>query len=259
MSARGAPRLYVTERLGAGAALELAAGQAHHLRTVLRLGPGATVAAFNASDGEWLCRIAEIGSNSALLTVERCLRPAEAEPDLWLVFAPIKRARLDWLVEKATELGVAALCRCGPRAPRPSASTSTGCGRMRLPRRSRASACRCPRSETAGTARSSARRIGRPARPLVICDESGAGAPIAEAAAGLAAGRRRRCSSGRRAASPKRSLTSRQTPLCYPRRARAEGAARRDRRTCGPGGLPGDRRRLAPHPCRVDRARRFAA
>ena len=109
MRERGATRVYAAEPLGAGAELELAPGPAHHLRAVLRLAPGAGVAAFNATDGEWLCHIAEIGRNRLVLTVERLLRPAAAEPDLWLVFAPIKRARLDWLVEKATELGVSAL------------------------------------------------------------------------------------------------------------------------------------------------------
>ncbi len=187
MSARGAPRLYVTERLGAGAALELAAGQAHHLRTVLRLVPGATVAAFNARDGEWLCRIAEIGRNSTLLTVERCLRPAEAEPDLWLVFAPIKRARLDWLVEKATELGVSALV--------PVWTARTQAERLNLDRLRAHAIAAAEQSE-----RLSVPEVRLPetldhlfahwpaGRSLVICDESGAGAPIAEAAAGLAAG-----------------------------------------------------------------------
>ena len=53
-----------------------------------------------------------VGRDATLLLVEQRLRAAEAEPDLWLLFAPIKRARLDWLVEKATELGAASLCRC---------------------------------------------------------------------------------------------------------------------------------------------------
>jgi 16S rRNA (uracil1498-N3)-methyltransferase len=109
MGEHRAPRLYVTAGLAPSAAIELSAGQAHYLRLVLRLGPGAAVAAFNAADGEWLCHIADIGKNRARLTVERVLRPVEPEPDLWLVFAPIKRARLDWLVEKATELGTSAL------------------------------------------------------------------------------------------------------------------------------------------------------
>ena len=95
MSRRHAPRLYVGARLGLGRAIELSTGQAHYLRAVLRLGPGALVAAFNAVDGEWLCRIAEIGKDRMRLTVERKVRSPAAEPDLWLLFAPIKRARLD--------------------------------------------------------------------------------------------------------------------------------------------------------------------
>jgi len=109
MTGRRAPRLYFAEPLAAGAVVALSAGQAHHLRAVLRLGGGAPVTAFNAHDGEWACRIGEVGDRRTLLIVERPTRPAEAEADLWLLFAPIKRARLDWLVEKATELGASAL------------------------------------------------------------------------------------------------------------------------------------------------------
>ena len=106
---RREPRLYIEAGLAPGALVELSAGQAHRLRSVLRLDRGAAVAAFNAEDGEWRCHIAEFGKNRARLTVEHRLRAAEPEPDLWLLFAPIKRARLDWLVEKATELGASAL------------------------------------------------------------------------------------------------------------------------------------------------------
>jgi len=109
MRGRLEARLYLTPRLAAGAAVVLAPGQTHHLRTVLRLAPGAAVSAFNGRDGEWLCRIAELDRDRGSLAVEQRLRPVEPEADLWLVFAPIKRARLDWLVEKATELGVSAL------------------------------------------------------------------------------------------------------------------------------------------------------
>ena len=109
MNERPKARLYVAEPFAPGGSIELAPGQAHHLRTVLRLGAGAVVAAFNATDGEWLCRIADISRDRGRLMVDRLIRPAEAEADLWLVFAPIKRARLDWLVEKATELGAGAL------------------------------------------------------------------------------------------------------------------------------------------------------
>src|SRR5947209_1298365 len=110
MIARRTPRLYVSSGLAAGVGAELDRAQAHYLRSVLRLNTGAAIAAFNATDGEWLCRVAEFGKHGARLSVEvqsRAPEP-EAEPDLWLLFAPIKRARLDWLVEKATELGVTA-------------------------------------------------------------------------------------------------------------------------------------------------------
>ena len=59
--------------------------------------------------GEWLARIAEAGKKRMTLTVERRTREAETIPDVWLAFAPVKRAQTDWLVEKATELGVARL------------------------------------------------------------------------------------------------------------------------------------------------------
>src|SRR5947208_14315662 len=83
--------------------------QAHRLHNVLRLGLGAVVAAFNERDGEWLCHLSEHGRHRTTLTPAEQLRAPEPEADLWLLFAPIKRVRLDWLVEKATELGAAAL------------------------------------------------------------------------------------------------------------------------------------------------------
>src|SRR5438045_5970944 len=102
-------RLYSPQPLVERAAVALDAAQAHRVRHVLRLGAGAAVAAFNERDGEWLCRLVEEGRRGAALVPEQQLKSAEAELDLWLLFAPIKRARLDWLVEKASELGAAAL------------------------------------------------------------------------------------------------------------------------------------------------------
>ncbi|HZU89353.1 MAG TPA: RsmE family RNA methyltransferase, partial [Stellaceae bacterium] len=101
------PRVYVAEELVEGGAVELGAAKAHHLGTVLRLGRGDEIAAFNPADGEFLCRIAVCGKQRLELAVGPRLRAPQAEPDLWLLFAPLKRARLDWLVEKGTELGVA--------------------------------------------------------------------------------------------------------------------------------------------------------
>jgi len=189
MDDRRPPRLYLTARLAPGAEFAPEAGQAHYLRSVLRLGAGAAVAAFNETDGEWLCRVAEIGKGGARLTVERQLRPAEPErePDLWLVFAPIKRARLDWMVEKATELGVSALL--------PVWTVRTQVGRVNLERLRAHAIEAAEQSERLSVPELRApeplERIlaAWPAgRRLMMCDESGAGAPISEAAAKLPPG-----------------------------------------------------------------------
>jgi 16S rRNA (uracil1498-N3)-methyltransferase len=109
MNAIPATRLHVTCDLAAGLSVALAVAQAHYLKSVLRLAPGATVALFNGRDGEWAARIDGFGRGACALTVLERRREQSPEPDLWLVFAPIKRARLDFLVEKATELGAAEL------------------------------------------------------------------------------------------------------------------------------------------------------
>jgi 16S rRNA (uracil1498-N3)-methyltransferase len=103
------PRLFVEETLAQGAALTLEGAPANYLANVLRLGPGDQVKLFDDRTGEWLAEIADSGRKRVGLAVTRHLRPREPVPDLWLLFAPIKRGRIDWLVEKATELGVARL------------------------------------------------------------------------------------------------------------------------------------------------------
>lgn len=106
---RIATRLHVEENLQEGQSVGLDHGRAHFLRDVLRLSRGAYVALFNGRDGEWLARIDGLGKGWCSLSVETCRRPPRAEADLWLLFAPIKRARIDFLVEKATELGCSRL------------------------------------------------------------------------------------------------------------------------------------------------------
>ena len=106
---RSLPRLYVREALEIGVSLQLDAGQANYLGNVLRLGAGANLLVFDGSSGEWLARIAEAGKKRMTLVVEGKTREPESIPDVWLAFAPVKRAQTDWLVEKATELGVARL------------------------------------------------------------------------------------------------------------------------------------------------------
>src|SRR5690242_6870587 len=103
------PRLFVRHELSEGASIQLDMGQANYLGNVLRLGAGEELLVFDDLSGEWLARIAETAKKRMTLVVERKTREPESIPDIWLAFAPVKRAQTDWLVEKATELGVARL------------------------------------------------------------------------------------------------------------------------------------------------------
>ena len=103
------PRLFVRQLLSTDVRVELDSGPANYLGNVLRLKAGDHVLLFDGASGEWLATIAEVGKKRMMLLVGELTRPAEAVPDLWLAFAPVKRAPLEWLVEKATELGVARL------------------------------------------------------------------------------------------------------------------------------------------------------
>jgi len=106
---RSLPRLYVDTPLGAGARVELDAGQANYLGNVMRLKEGSQLLVFDGASGEWLAEVAETGKKRMSLSVVDQTRTRESVPDLWLAFAPVKKGRVDWLVEKAVELGVARL------------------------------------------------------------------------------------------------------------------------------------------------------
>ncbi len=106
-------RLFLEQPLGEGQPLVLPAPAAHYLAAVMRMPQGAEVAVFNGRDGEWRARIEQLAKKAGAL---RCLRqtaPQTDPPDLWLLFAPLKKARTDFLVEKATELGVARIVPVG--------------------------------------------------------------------------------------------------------------------------------------------------
>jgi 16S rRNA (uracil1498-N3)-methyltransferase len=103
------PRLFVHTALTEGATVALDAGQANYLGNVMRLGEGSEVLLFDGRSGEWLAKITEATKKRMTLNVERRTREPEVIPDIWLAFAPVKRAQTDWLVEKATELGAARL------------------------------------------------------------------------------------------------------------------------------------------------------
>ena len=100
-----APRLFVESDLGAGTVLPLDRAQANYLLNVLRRGPDDPVLVFNGRDGEWRTRIVQSGRKSAELVVAERLRPQLARADLHYLFAPLKAARLDYLAQKAVEMG----------------------------------------------------------------------------------------------------------------------------------------------------------
>jgi len=97
-------RVFVEDDLGAGEPLNLA-GHAHYLTNVMRLQVDAEIAVFNGRDGEWTARLVVAGKRR--VTAQCLTRTLEQStpPDLWLLFAPIKKARTDFIVEKATEMG----------------------------------------------------------------------------------------------------------------------------------------------------------
>jgi 16S rRNA (uracil1498-N3)-methyltransferase len=172
-------RLYLETALAAGATLGLDPARAHFLRSVLRLKRGARIAVFNAEDGEWTARLDALGKGWASLVVEDRRRAPAPEPDLWLVFAPIKRARLDFLVEKAVELGVSRL--------QPAMTQHTAVSRVnreRLAANAREATEQCERLSVPEVveARLLFEIMGDwPAgRRLLVCSERGAAPPLAQ-------------------------------------------------------------------------------
>ncbi len=183
MGARVEARLHMAGALAGTLAID--AGRAHYLKNVLRLKPGAWVGVFNAAAGEFAARIDSYTRHGGTLVVERQLRAPQAEPDLWLVFAPIKRARIDITVEKATELGASRI--------QPVFTRHTVVTRVNGERLAAIATEAAEQSE-----RLSVPAIGEPLpldrllegwdarRALVICDETGAGPPLARVARDLA-------------------------------------------------------------------------
>jgi len=103
------PRLYVDAPLAAGASVALEQAQAHYLTHVLRLKAGQGVLLFNGRDGEWHASLAAAGKRTVTLAVADQTRPQTAAADLHYLFAPLKSARLDYMVQKAVEMGVSRL------------------------------------------------------------------------------------------------------------------------------------------------------
>jgi 16S rRNA (uracil1498-N3)-methyltransferase len=102
-------RLFVPGSLDAGARIEPSASQTHYLLHVLRLAEGAELLLFNGRDGEWLARAASVAKKTIILEAVGQVRPQPSLPDLLYCFAPLKQGRLDYLVQKAVEMGAGAL------------------------------------------------------------------------------------------------------------------------------------------------------
>ena len=110
MTARNPPRLYMSAPLEPRADITPTDDQQHYLLRVLRLKAGDAVLVFNGEDGEFLARVVAVGAKRITLKLESQQRPPETPVDLTLAFAPLRRHRLESMLEKATELGVARLC-----------------------------------------------------------------------------------------------------------------------------------------------------
>jgi 16S rRNA (uracil1498-N3)-methyltransferase len=174
------PRLYVEAALSAGGIVDLDAARSHYLRDVLRRETGAELLLFNGRDGEWKARIERLAKSGARLALTGQTRPQKSSPNLWLVFAPIKRDRIDNLAEKATELGCSCLL---PMFTQHTAMSRVNIDRLRanaIEAAEQTERLDIPEIRTPG-------KLGEvlgnwsPARRLIVCAEFGAAQPIAEA------------------------------------------------------------------------------
>ena len=132
------PRLYLDHDLREGMSAALARAEAHYLVDVLRLGAGARVLAFNGRDGEFAASLAEVGRRSATLSIGARLRGQERPPDVDYLFAPLKRARLDYVAQKAVEMGAR---RLRPVVTRRTQATRVNLERLRANAREAAEQC----------------------------------------------------------------------------------------------------------------------
>lgn len=177
-------RLFVPDRLTAAARVALSRGQAHYLGHVMRLDVGDGVLLFNGRDGEWSAEVETVKKNQCQVVVLHQVRGQAAEQGPWLAFAPIKKAGTDLIVEKATELGASRLC---PVFTRNTNAARVNCDRLRA--RAIEAAEQCQRLTVPEVAEPVTLReltdCWPKQRRLLVLDETGAGAPIAEVLKGL--------------------------------------------------------------------------
>ena len=174
-------RVHVDADLAPGAEVTLRE-QAHYLTGVMRQGPGDRIALFNGRAGEWSAEIVEAGRKRVTLTVAEQTAPQMDPPDLWLLFAPIKKARTDFIVEKAAEMGAA---RILPVLTRLTNAERVRTDRLRAHAVEAAEQCGGTHvPEVAEPARLDDVLSGWPgARRLMFCDEARTARPVAAALA----------------------------------------------------------------------------
>jgi 16S rRNA (uracil1498-N3)-methyltransferase len=179
------PRLFIDVPLTAGQRLALDAAQANYLRNVLRLKPGEAVLLFNGRDGEWRATLAVEGKRSAALTIGERTREQTAPTDLHYLFAPLKHARLDYMVQKAVEMGAS---RLQPVLMQHSQALRVNLERMRANAIEAAEQCGVLTIAEIGEPVSFERMLATrdPSRLLVFCDEA---ADVRDPVAALAAAR----------------------------------------------------------------------
>lgn len=167
------PRLHLAGPLGEGERIALDREQANYLLTVLRLGPGAAVLVFDGRSGEFRARLEPAGRKAADLVVEARTRPQPPAPDLLWLFAPLKHARLDYMVQKAVEMGVG---RMRPVITRHTQASRVNLDRMRANAVEAAEQCgvlHVPAVEAEERLDAVLDRFAaeEPARRLLFCDE----------------------------------------------------------------------------------------
>lgn len=181
---RALPRLFVEQPLGPGTTVRLEGKAAHYLTNVLRLGMGAELLLFDGTSGEWRAAIANQAKKALDLTIVEQTRQPETLPEVTLAFAPIKRAPLEWLVEKATELGAA---RLQPVVTRRTVVERMNPERLRLIAIEAAEQCGRTRLPVLAEPLPLATFLQQPNGHLLFADETG-GAPLATTAAALGSG-----------------------------------------------------------------------
>lgn len=182
-------RLYVDGPLASGSSLNLTSDQVHYVANVMRLGTGDSVILFNGTDGEWRAGIERLERRSGAVRLSERLRPQTVEADVWVAMAPIKRVRMELLVEKAAELGAT---RLQPVVTRRTVVSRVNVGRLSA--QAREAAEQCGRLSVPAVADPMGLEdfLASSETPACIlwCDESGGSMPIVDVLSGLTAAER---------------------------------------------------------------------